>query len=156
MKSPCSVCTQQWPEKKDFVADLGQSKAYLHTDQFFPGWCVLVLKKHATELFHLSNEIRNEVMHEVSLLAQALQQAFQAVKINYSLLGNLEPHIHWHITPRLVNDPAPKEPAFAVKHEASYLNSAEHTARINLIRNHLDAVIFSENAHEENYSSLSA
>ena len=44
---------------------VGSREAYLHDDQFFPGWTVLVLKRHATELFHLSRDERSSLMEEV-------------------------------------------------------------------------------------------
>lgn len=56
-------------------------------------------------------------MEEVSRVAKVLAEEYQAVKINYELLGNQLPHIHWHIIPRLSNDPAPLEPVWLVPHE---------------------------------------
>ena len=50
----CKACQGSWPKEDHFIADLGLSKAYLHEDQFFPGWTVVVFKRHATELFHLA------------------------------------------------------------------------------------------------------
>ncbi|TKB52228.1 MAG: hypothetical protein E8D50_10325 [Nitrospira sp.] len=49
MKDPtCKACQGSWPREDHFIADLGLSKAYLHDDQFFPGWTVVVFKRHAT------------------------------------------------------------------------------------------------------------
>ncbi|MBU6432026.1 MAG: HIT family protein, partial [Nitrospirae bacterium] len=90
---------------------------YLHEDQFFPGWTVVAFKRHATELFHLAPTERIQLMEEVNLIAQVVAQAYEARKINYELLGNQLPHIHWHIIPRLANDPAPLEPVWRVQHE---------------------------------------
>ena len=113
----CKACVGTWPRQDHFIADCGHAKAYLHDDQFFPGWIVLVLKRHATELFHLSREERNSLMEEVAAVAAFLAQERQAVKINYELLGNQLPHIHWHLIPRLLQDPAPLEPVWRIAHE---------------------------------------
>ncbi|MDH5667333.1 MAG: HIT family protein [Nitrospira sp.] len=113
----CKACTKTWPRADHFIADLGLSKAYLHDDQFFPGWTVIVLRHHATELFHLTSAERMQLMEDVTTIARVLLQVYDAKKINYELLGNQLPHIHWHIIPRLTNDPAPLEPVWRVPHE---------------------------------------
>jgi diadenosine tetraphosphate (Ap4A) HIT family hydrolase len=117
--------------------ELPESVAYLHTDQFFPGWSVLVLRRHATELFDLERDERARLMDEVSDVARALKRAFDAGKVNYALFGNLVPHVHWHLIPRLATDPAPLEPVFAVTHEPVRLAEAERVDRIARIRGRL-------------------
>jgi len=113
----CKACSGTWPRTDHFIADLGLSKAYLHEDQFFPGWTVVVFKRHATELFHLAPTERIQLMEEVNLVAKTLARVFDAQKINYELLGNQLPHIHWHVIPRLADDQAPLEPVWRVQHE---------------------------------------
>ena len=113
----CKACQGTWPREDHFIADLGLSKAYLHDDQFFPGWTVLVFQRHATELFHLAPTERMQLMEEVNLVAKTLAQVYEARKINYELLGNQLPHIHWHLIPRLTTDPAPLEPVWRVQHQ---------------------------------------
>ena len=98
--SVCRACQGSWPKEDHFIADLGFSKAYLHDDQFFPGWTVVVFKRHATEMFHLAPTERIQLMEEVNLVAKVVAQVFEAKKINYELLGNQLPHIHWHVIPR--------------------------------------------------------
>lgn len=113
--------------------DLALSTAYLNEDQFFPGWTILVLKRHATELFQLSREERAQLIEEVTEVARALTRAFDTVKINYELLGNQVPHIHWHVVPRLADDPIPREPVWRLDHEPRRLpppGLAERLARI--------------------------
>jgi diadenosine tetraphosphate (Ap4A) HIT family hydrolase len=56
-------------------------------------------------------------MEEVNLISKVVAQVFEAKKMNYELLGNQLPHIHWHIIPRLADDPAPLEPVWRVQHE---------------------------------------
>ena len=113
----CKACQGTWPRQDHFVADLGLSNDYLHDDQFFPGWTVVVFQRHATELFHLAPTERIQLIEEVNLVAKVLAQVFEAKKINYELLGNQLPHIHWHIIPRRTNDPDPLEPVWRVQHE---------------------------------------
>lgn len=113
----CRACQGTWPPADHFIADLGLSQAYLHEDQFFKGWTVVVFRRHATELFQLAPTERMQLMEEVTLVARTLARVFDARKINYELLGNQLPHIHWHLIPRLANDPAPLEPVWRVQHE---------------------------------------
>lgn len=115
--STCKACLGSWPRQDHFIVDLGLSKVYLHDDQFFPGWTVVVFQRHATELFHLTPTERTRLIEEVNHVAKTLAELYHATKINYELLGNQLPHIHWHVIPRLENDPAPLEPVWRVPHD---------------------------------------
>ena len=121
----CKVCLETWPRQDHFIADLGLSKAYLHDDQFFPGWTVVVLQHHATELFQLAPTERVQLIEEVTHVAKTLAEIYQAKKINYELLGNQLPHIHWHLIPRLAEDPAPLEPVWRVPHNPVLLGGSD-------------------------------
>ena len=133
----CKVCAGEWPWKAQKIAELELSVAYLFEDQFFPGWTVVVLRRHATELYELTRSERSQLIEEVSAVATALAMAFEPVKINYELLGNQVPHIHWHLIPRLESDPAPKEPVWRVPHEPKRLTLDELQESITAIRTHL-------------------
>jgi len=133
----CKACAGEWPLKDHKIADLELAAAYLFEDQFFPGWTVLVLKRHATELFDLTREERSQLMEEVTEVSRTLAVVFDAVKINYELLGNQLPHIHWHLIPRLADDPAPREAVWTVKHDPQCLRRDLLSKRISLIRSHL-------------------
>ena len=111
--------------------------AYLHDDQFFSGWAVLVFKRHATELFHLAPTERIQLMEEVSGFAKVLAETFDAPKMNYGLLGNQMAHIHWHLIPRLSNDPAPKEPVWRIAHDGVTLSADQLQTTIGRIRKRL-------------------
>jgi diadenosine tetraphosphate (Ap4A) HIT family hydrolase len=136
----CKACAKTWPRADHVIADLGLSKVYLNDDQFFSGWTIAVFQRHATELFHLAPTERIQLMEEVNLVAKALAQAYGAKKINYELLGNQLPHIHWHIIPRLTTDPAPLEPVWRVPHEPVLLSSSERRSEIHCIQQAIQAV----------------
>lgn len=137
----CAACSGAWLPVEQRIEDCGLAVAYLAEDQFFPGWTILVLKGHATELFQLSREDRGELMEEVSRLARALSEVFRPRKLNYELLGNQQPHIHWHIIPRLTTDPAPSAAVWTVPHDVVRLSLEEQRMRAASIRSALDAVV---------------
>jgi diadenosine tetraphosphate (Ap4A) HIT family hydrolase len=137
----CKVCSKIWPTSDHLIADLGLSTAYLHDDQFFPGWSVVVFKRHATELFDLAPTERIQLMEEVSRLAKVLHETYAARKMNYSLLGNQTPHLHWHLIPRLPNDPAPLEPVWTVPHSRVVLPIDQMHVSIARIKSQLRPVV---------------
>lgn len=123
----CKACDGRWPPQNHRIADLGLTVAYLFEDQFFPGWTVLVLKRHATELYELTREERSQVIEEVTAMARVLAEEFHSVKINYGLLGNRLPHIHWHVIPRLADDPVPLEAVWGHPHQPKPLGEQAKT-----------------------------
>jgi diadenosine tetraphosphate (Ap4A) HIT family hydrolase len=132
--SACRACRGEWPPADAFIADCGPTKAYLHDDQFFAGWTVLVLKRHVTELYDLDRDERGALMDAVSEMARALAGVYAAVKMNYALLGNQLPHIHWHLIPRTADDPIPREPVWTHPHASRALSPGEQRIRIDALR----------------------
>jgi diadenosine tetraphosphate (Ap4A) HIT family hydrolase len=132
--SECPACCGDWPSEEDRIADLSGSRVYLHADQFFPGWTILVWRRHVTELFDLSPGDRARLIEEVSRIAAAVTAVFRPVKVNYGLLGNQLPHMHWHVIPRLADDPAPREAAWGISHAPVSLDDAARRDRIARIR----------------------
>lgn len=136
----CSMCTKWEDEPGLQIAELEQCRVMLNRDQFFPGYCFVFTKEHVTELFHLDPEVRNSVMAEVSRVAEALYTAFAPAKINYELLGNMVPHMHWHLVPRFTTDPLWPRPIWSEAHDPVELTSAEYAGRVALIRKTLEAL----------------
>ena len=128
------MCTRLAGEGPLFVADLPTSRVYLNEDQFFPGWVFVVLKRHAIELYELEPVERAALIEDVNRVARALARVYQPVKMNYELLGNQVPHIHWHLVPRLESDPEPLGPVWRVAHEPKKLPGADVAGRIAQIR----------------------
>ncbi|HEY7206472.1 MAG TPA: HIT family protein [Methylomirabilota bacterium] len=138
----CVMCDKYGVGGGDLhVADLESSRVFLHEDQFFPGYVLLVLRRHATELYELSAAERGTLIEEVSRVAGALARVFRPVKMNYELLGNQVPHIHWHLVPRLSTDVDPHAPIWRVAHEPAPLAPAAARERIDLIRRALAAAV---------------
>src|SRR5947209_5759036 len=73
---------------------------------------ILVARTHATELSCLPDAERPGFLDEMSLLAKAIEASFPPRKMNYELLGNQVPHLHWHLFPRPFDDADPLRPVW--------------------------------------------
>jgi diadenosine tetraphosphate (Ap4A) HIT family hydrolase len=103
-----------WPAE-DVVWRFPHSVAVLGPWQQYTGYCVLVARDHATELSQLG-PARAAFLDEMSLLAAAIEACFSPHKLNYELLGNQVPHLHWHLFPRYPTDPDGRRPVwFAIE-----------------------------------------
>jgi diadenosine tetraphosphate (Ap4A) HIT family hydrolase len=78
----CVMCGRIAKGGDLLIADLDTSRVYLHEDQFFPGYVLLVLRRHATELYELAAAERRAHVDEVSRVAEALARVFHPVKMN--------------------------------------------------------------------------
>jgi diadenosine tetraphosphate (Ap4A) HIT family hydrolase len=130
----CLMCNR-WDDAADLrITELEHSYVVLNRDQFFPGYTLLFTKQHVTELFQLDRAVRSGLMEEVSCVAEALFTVLQPDKINYELLGNMVPHIHWHLVPRFSDDPLWPRPIWSEPHNDLILSPEEYRERIRLIR----------------------
>lgn len=132
--TPCPMC-DRWQGDADLqIAELEHSYLILNRDQFFPGYCLLFTKQHQTELFHLDANVRQGLMEEISRVAQGLADCFQPNKLNYELLGNLVPHIHWHLVPRFRSEPLWPRPIWSEPHQELLLTADQYRERCEQIR----------------------
>ncbi len=139
-KLSCPICNR-WEEDADLrIASFEYSYLILNRDQFFPGYCLLFTKEHITELFHLDKVVRQGLFEEVTRAASAIANAFKPDKINYELLGNMAPHIHWHLIPRFSTDPLWPRPVWAEPHADTTLTQEAYTKQCDLIRNALEII----------------
>lgn len=112
----CPICKtlDQIGSNPSLLCELDMSYAMLGENQGCPGWCVLLLKDHHEHVANLPLDKQLSLFDEVSRIAAAIRAVFPTSgkdglppRINYECLGNLVPHIHWHIIPRHADDPDP-------------------------------------------------
>jgi diadenosine tetraphosphate (Ap4A) HIT family hydrolase len=126
---------RRWSDEADLrIIELEHSFVTLNRDQYFPGYTLLYTRQHVTELFYLDRSVRSGLMEEVSRVAEALFAAFRPDKINYELLGNMVPHIHWHLIPRHAAEPLWPRPVWSEPHQELLLSPEGYGERIELIR----------------------
>lgn len=70
----------------------------------YPGFCRVILKRHVAEMTDLGPMGRVHFMAVVLAAEQAVRQVMAPDKINLASLGNVVPHLHWHVIPRFRGD----------------------------------------------------
>ncbi len=76
----------------------------------FPAFYRVVWNAHVAEFSDLPSDERNTCMSTVATVEQILRAHLQPTKINLAALGNMVPHLHWHVIARFDWDthfPAP-------------------------------------------------
>ncbi|TAL47978.1 HIT family protein [archaeon] len=88
----------------DEIARLKHTVTILNKNQSFKGRVIVMLNRHVENLSELSEPERNGFFSEAVKIANAINTALKPAKLNYALLGNVIPHLHWHIIPRYEDD----------------------------------------------------
>jgi diadenosine tetraphosphate (Ap4A) HIT family hydrolase len=111
-------------------------------DQNYPGFCRVIWHAHVKEMSDLAPADRlllNDAVWHVEL---ALRDVMAPGKVNLASLGNMTPHLHWHVIPRYADDahfPNPvwseavrktDEPVLAARHALLPKLSAEIVRRM--------------------------
>lgn len=68
--------------------------------QFLPGYCVLLGYPKAESLNDLPMKERMQFLQDMTLVGDAILQSCQPLRINYSILMNLDHYLHAHIEAR--------------------------------------------------------
>lgn len=71
----------------------------------YPGFCRVIWKTHIKEMTDLGERERLHLMQVVFTVEATLRKLLNPHKINLASLGNMVPHLHWHVIPRFENDP---------------------------------------------------
>ena len=70
-----------------------------------PGMLRVIWNRHVREMTDLDAEDRAACLHAVFSCERVLRAVLQPDKINVASLGNVVPHLHWHVVPRYRDDP---------------------------------------------------
>lgn len=75
--------------------------------------CQVVWRHHVSEMTDLKAADRTHVMAVVYAVEEALRALVAPTKINLASLGNVVPHLHWHVIPRYLDDAFFPDPIWA-------------------------------------------
>lgn len=87
------------------IARLRSGWAVLGEAQFVRGYSLLLPNPVVGDLNQLEGATRQQFLTDYAGLGDALLEVTGAVRINYEILGNLEPALHAHAFPRYDTEP---------------------------------------------------
>src|SRR3954451_1431524 len=110
------------------VFECAQFRVIRAAEAGFPAFYRLIWTRHVAELSDLAPADRHACMDAVAQVEQLLRKHLQPAKVNLASLGNVVPHLHWHIIARFQWDshfPAPVWAAAQREAPASELAGVE-------------------------------
>jgi diadenosine tetraphosphate (Ap4A) HIT family hydrolase len=108
--SPSSSCELCRESGGTLVFQCAQWRVIRAADASFPAFYRVVWRAHVAEWTDLSLAEQAALMGAVSSVERVLRDALAPTKINLASLGNVVPHLHWHVIARFDWDshfPAP-------------------------------------------------
>jgi diadenosine tetraphosphate (Ap4A) HIT family hydrolase len=73
--------------------------------QFVRGYCLILPDPVVADLNQLKTDDRKTFLYEMSIVGDVLLEITPAQRINYEIIGNVEPALHAHIFPRYRDEP---------------------------------------------------
>lgn len=108
------MCGNQGQEDNGYGARFLQGEyadVFLQRLDLCPGYSIAIWKHgHVAELTELTPSGLQGFTEETIRASRAIEATFRPAKMNFETLGNALPHLHTHIVPRYLGDPAPGRP----------------------------------------------
>ena len=101
----CALCKDELkPEDGQLIWQGDEARIILVNDSDLPGFCRVVWNRHVAEMTDLTYGEREHLMTLVFAVEEAMRHVMHPDKVNIAALGNMVPHIHWHVIPRFKDD----------------------------------------------------
>ena len=121
----CELCAQTggevlWHDRR--------CRVVLTNDADYAGFCRVIWHAHVREMTDLSAADRRHCMRVVLAVEAALRKLLKPHKINLASLGNMTPHVHWHVIPRDTRDAHFPNPVWGEKRRKTPRNAVRARA----------------------------
>lgn len=101
----CVLCKEDLkPEEGALIWRGDDCRVILVNDPELPGFCRVIWNRHVSEMTDLTYGEREHLMSLVFAVEEAVRQVMHPDKVNIATLGNMVPHLHWHVIPRYKDD----------------------------------------------------
>jgi diadenosine tetraphosphate (Ap4A) HIT family hydrolase len=112
---PCELCelvgvAVSHPSASQVVFVGDKFTVILVDDANYPGFARVVWNEHVREISDLADDDRLLLNDAVWRVEASVRDVMAPLKVNVASLGNVVPHLHWHVIPRYADDahfPAP-------------------------------------------------
>lgn len=108
----CELCTEAGGE---LLWQDDRCRVVLVNEPGYPGFCRVIWQAHVAEMTDLTESERSHLMRIVFVVETVLREQLKPRKINLASLGNMTPHLHWHVIPRFETDPHFPQPVWGQK-----------------------------------------
>lgn len=122
VSKPCVLCSEEGGEII-FSTDL--YRVVWADEPLYPGFMRLIWNQHVKEFSELSQEHRYLCTDILVILERFALEHMGADKVNLATLGNVVPHLHWHVIPRFKDDPHFPAPVWAAIGQKASLASGQ-------------------------------
>jgi diadenosine tetraphosphate (Ap4A) HIT family hydrolase len=123
----CPLCETQGG---DLVWQDAFLRVVLPAEPEYPGFVRVIWNHHRREMTDLSPAERTHFMNVVWSVESIIREIMEPDKINLASLGNVVPHLHWHIIPRYTDDRHFPAPIWATpQRETCAITSRQHQQR---------------------------
>ena len=110
-------------------------RVVLVDDPDFPGFARVIWNDHVREMSDLAAADQQRLMQTVFAVERAQRAVLAPEKVNLASLGNVVPHLHWHVIPRFVNDSHFPQPIWGTRQrEQSEEALASRQAQLDRLR----------------------
>jgi len=101
----CILCKEELRAEEGQLIWRGDDcRVILVNDPALPGFCRVIWNRHIAEMTDLTPGEREHLMSLVFTVEEAIMYVMHPDKVNIAALGNMVPHIHWHVIPRYKDD----------------------------------------------------
>jgi diadenosine tetraphosphate (Ap4A) HIT family hydrolase len=95
--SACELCRDVGGE---LIASAPRWRVVRVADASFPAFYRVIWNAHVAEFTDLTQDERAECMDVVARVERVLREQLAPTKVNLASLGNMTPHLHWHVIAR--------------------------------------------------------
>ena len=106
-------------------------------DAAFPAFYRVISRAHVREMSQLSRPARHRAIDLACAVERVLIERLQPTKVNLASLGNVVPHLHWHVIARFEGDSHFPQPIWGAKQR----DDGDATARLALDLDRLDDAV---------------
>jgi diadenosine tetraphosphate (Ap4A) HIT family hydrolase len=104
-------------------------------DPDFPGFARVIWNDHVREMTDLDPRARSRLLETAIAVERAQREVLKPAKINLASLGNVTPHLHWHVIPRYADDSHFPQPVWGPRQRSVRDDAvAERRSRLDSLR----------------------
>jgi diadenosine tetraphosphate (Ap4A) HIT family hydrolase len=133
MKHPgCELCETQGGQ---LLLSNEWLRVVLVDDADFPGFTRVIWNDHVREMTDLAADSQQRLLQTVLAVERAQRAVLAPVKVNLASLGNVTPHLHWHVIPRFADDSHFPQPVWGERQRTTSVHAAaDRRGRLDRLR----------------------